>query len=93
MIKIADIRDDFFQWNLRALFRSPTRSSYDQWLPFAKEKEMDTMERAAAIGMEKHPRKNDKIITYGTAGFRTKWDIYIIDDVIVFLDWSITLVR
>ncbi|XP_076470060.1 phosphoacetylglucosamine mutase-like [Babylonia areolata] len=33
---------------------------------------MTSTQRADAVGMEKHPRKQDKIIAYGTAGFRTK---------------------
>ncbi|KAK7108953.1 phosphoacetylglucosamine mutase-like isoform X2 [Littorina saxatilis] len=33
---------------------------------------MTALEKAAAIAVEKHPRLQDKTITYGTAGFRTK---------------------
>ncbi|KAK7508746.1 hypothetical protein BaRGS_00000312 [Batillaria attramentaria] len=33
---------------------------------------MDLLSRAVAVAVEKHPRLQDKICTYGTAGFRTK---------------------
>ncbi|PVD31011.1 hypothetical protein C0Q70_10287 [Pomacea canaliculata] len=35
---------------------------------------MDAIKRAAAIAQDKHPRVKDQIITYGTAGFRTRAD-------------------
>lgn len=36
----------------------------------------DILNNSQQLGAEKYPRKSEKLIQYGTSGFRTKYDAY-----------------
>ena len=43
---------------------------------FAADNMADVLKQAQELGIQNHPRKLEKIIQYGTAGFRTKYDTF-----------------